>query len=416
LGLNKLSEALRANILQSLCDGSTQRECERRYEVSNKTIQKLLRDAGDMAIEYLATTTGLKASNLQADELWSFVKAKQKNVGRLKKPSADAGTVWTYLAICADTKFAVAYHLGDRKLPDATKFVANLRTKLAQDEDGRLSKKTIFITDGLSSYVEAGEEVFGDEVDRAMLVKQYSNLADDGQPTPASRYTGVEKRRLAGQADMKSIHTSYIIHHTSYIERLNLTLRTGNRRYARKTIAFSKTLLNHERQLALWLMYYNLCLLPSPQRKARRDSSEEYTGKRCTPAMEIGHTDHLWKVVDIVRLTDKYTARIKLENAGTGVVIRDQKVAEYWVYASNRHEAKVHHRNCSRCNDGKGLQNGRGSAGDWIPATTFDEAVHLAKQRQPGRNSICGICIGSYRTSGYRGPRGAGRRSVKLLT
>ena len=44
---------------------------------------------------------------------------------------------------------------------------------------------------------------------------------------------------------------------TSYIERQNLTMRMGMRRYPRRTNAFSKKIENHGHMLAIHCLYYN---------------------------------------------------------------------------------------------------------------------------------------------------------------
>ncbi|MYM54938.1 hypothetical protein GR167_06460 [Rhodobacteraceae bacterium GS-10] len=133
---------------------------------------KLASDVGEMAIRHISRTRRLRVRQIQADELWSFVKVKQKNVARQKVQEVGAGTVWTYLAICSDTKFIVGYRLGARKLADARAFYQSIRDKLEVDENGQLTQRLEILTDGLMAYDEAGEIVFGDEADRAMLIKQ----------------------------------------------------------------------------------------------------------------------------------------------------------------------------------------------------------------------------------------------------
>ena len=402
--MNRLEQGKRAGILQSLNECMSQRACERIFKVSNKTVAKLARDAGDMAIRHVNQVNGLKVRSIQADEIWSFVKAKQKNVPKLKWPQVGAGTIWAYLAICADSKFILTYVLGDRRVPDARSFMKSIRSKLAVEQDGSLVLRPQIFTDGLKAYEEAGEIAFGDDADRAMLVKQYSNTDDDGEPTPSSRYAGADRRVLAGDPSIRAISTSYI-------ERANLTLRMGNKRYTRKTNAFSKTLRNHERQLAIWIMYYNYCLLPSPQRKTDPETGEVFWEKRLTPAMEIGLTDRVWEVDDLLTLTDAHLAeeRKKLLSSCTDLVSGpkiDADLYVYWVYASSQHNcAKVHKADCVNCNKGTGRAGGKAKGGEWHGCATLDDAMRLAEHMHPANNAVCRMCLGSYRKSGYRGPR-----------
>jgi len=74
------------------------------------------------------------------------------------------------------------------------------------------------------------------------------------------------------------------------VERSNLSLRMGNRRFTRLTNGFSKKVENHEHMLALFFMYYNFCRI--------------HQTLRCTPAMQAGVTTHVWELSDIVALLD----------------------------------------------------------------------------------------------------------------
>ena len=174
-----------------------------------------------MAIARMANMSGLRVERIQADEIWSFVAAKAKNVNFMENTVVGAGTVWAYLAMCADTKLIFAYQLGDRRVYDATKFMRPVSNKLARNVHGEFEVRPTVITDGLPAYVEAGSIAFGEDANRAMLIKQYSDLDDSGEPRPSSRYVGSERKRLSGSPAQAEIHTSYI-------ERQNLNLHISN--------------------------------------------------------------------------------------------------------------------------------------------------------------------------------------------
>lgn len=57
---------------------------------------------------------------------------------------------------------------------------------------------------------------------------------------------------MTGDPDPKHISTSYV-------ERQNLTIRMGVRRFTRLTNAFSKKLANHAHHVALMLTFHNFC-------------------------------------------------------------------------------------------------------------------------------------------------------------
>src|SRR6202051_1152773 len=77
---------------------------------------------------------------------------------------------------------------------------------------------------------------------------------------------------------------------TSYVERQNLNMRMGMRRFTRLTNGFSKKLENHCHALALYFMFYNFCRIHKTLKVA--------------PAMAAGVTDKLWSMEDIVALID----------------------------------------------------------------------------------------------------------------
>ena len=86
---------------------------------------------------------------------------------------------------------------------------------------------------------------------------------------------------VSGDPDPKHISTSYV-------ERQNLTMRMLMRRFTRLTNAFSKKVDNHRHAVALHFMYYNFCRV--------------HQTLRVTPAMEVGLTDHLWTLEDLINL------------------------------------------------------------------------------------------------------------------
>src|SRR3954468_8378759 len=86
LGMNKLPVARRAQILTLLCEGSSMRSIERIVGCSINTVDKLLRDAGEVALAYHDEhVRGVKSQRVQCDEVWSFVHAKAKNAPRSKR-------------------------------------------------------------------------------------------------------------------------------------------------------------------------------------------------------------------------------------------------------------------------------------------------------------------------------------------
>jgi IS1 family transposase len=417
----KLDQRTRCHILASLCEGVSVRSCERIFRVEQNTVAKLLADAGDMAISLMQRTKGLVIETIQADELYSFVGAKQANVDRMSVPVEGAGTVWTYLAVCAKTKLIFNYHLGDRSTPHAEAFMRSTAEKLSRSEDGGFVVRPTIVTDGLAAYQEAISTVFGADANHGVYMKRYTTTGKDGRKLLRKQFAGVDRISRVGEIAPEDIHTAYV-------ERQNLNVRMKNRRFNRRTNAFSKRLLNHERHLALLLVYSNYCLLPVSKRQTDEegkpllgeDGKPLPRIKRLTPAMEAGITDFVWEVEDLVEMADAFTSQRRLQQRRAKKEAKEKLKAlfskpkedapvraPFWVYESTlHHTTKVHATSCKNCNDGRG-KGGKGDtkSGRWLACEDLAGAKALAEGLQPDRNSICNMCLGSYRTRGYRDPR-----------
>jgi IS1 family transposase len=144
--------------------GNSIRATVRMTGVAKNTIVKLLADLGRACAAYEdRTLRNLKLGRVQVDEIWSFVYAKQKNVATAKAAPEDAGDVWTFTAIDAETKLVPCWMLGSRDLGTATEFIRDLASRLAT--------RIQLTADGHKPYVNAVEDAFGADVDFAQFVK-----------------------------------------------------------------------------------------------------------------------------------------------------------------------------------------------------------------------------------------------------
>ena len=279
--MNKLTVQERAKILRLLCEGVSIRSVTRLTGFSKNTVAKLLIDAGKACAGYHdAEVRGVKAARVQADEIWSFTYARQKNVGALKAKPDHTGDTWTWTAIDADSKMIVSYLVGGR--------VAEYAMWFMDDVASRLANRVQLTSDGHRAYLEAVEGAFGCDVDYAQVVKMYGATA-----TAPSRYspdecTGVKKTRREGNPDIAHVSTNYV-------ERQNLTMRMHMRRFTRLTNAFSKKVENHAHAVALHMMYYNFVRI--------------HNTLGVTPAMAAGVTDRLWRIADIAMLVEAAEAK-----------------------------------------------------------------------------------------------------------
>jgi IS1 family transposase len=285
--MNQLSTGKRAQIIAALVEGNSINATCRMLGVGKYTVLRLLEDAGcACAAFHDANVRNLRVTRAQCDEVWSFIYAKQKNVTE-EQMAEGAGDCWTWTAIDADTKLIISYMLGDRGASTAQAFM--------QDVASRITNRIQLTTDGHRVYADAVEDAFGADIDYAMLVKIYGASND----SPESRYSpatciGCRTGVLSGNPNPRYISTSYV-------ERQNLSMRMGMRRFTRLTNGFSKKFENHAHQVALYFFHYNFCRV--------------HTTLRVTPAMEAGLTDHVWSLEELCALLPekKMNARIDKE-------------------------------------------------------------------------------------------------------
>ncbi len=273
--MNRLRTERQCQVIAALVEGTSINATCRMTGVAKHTVLKLLKDLGcAAAIYHNSHVRNLRVRRVQADEVWSFVYGKDKNL-TMEQMQAGMGSVWTWTAIDADSKLIISYMLGDRGPLTAQAFM--------QDVASRVRSRIQLTTDGHRVYAEAVEGAFGADIDYAMLVKIYGAANDN----PESRYSpatciGCRTGVLNGDPDPDHISTSFV-------ERQNLSMRMGMRRFTRLTNGFSKKLENHGHMIALYFMHYNFCRI--------------HKTLRVTPAMEAGLTDHVWSIEELIEVT-----------------------------------------------------------------------------------------------------------------
>lgn len=273
--MNRLDIKKQTQIISALVEGNSIRATSRMTGSAKGTVLKLLADVGKACSEYQDKVfRDLPCVKIQCDEIWSYCHSKEKNVPKEKKGEFGFGDVYTWTAICADTKLIPTWFVGKRDSESANIFMHDLAS--------RLTNRVQLTTDGFSPYVEAVDNAFGTDVDFSQLVKTYKKAEreSDTRYSPA-KFNGTKKITITGNPDPKEVSTSYV-------ERQNLTMRMSMRRFTRLTNAFSKKIENLEHAVALHFMYYNFCRI--------------HQALRVTPAMEAGVTTRLWEIEDILKL------------------------------------------------------------------------------------------------------------------
>ncbi|HUZ20126.1 MAG TPA: DDE-type integrase/transposase/recombinase [Acidimicrobiales bacterium] len=287
--MNRLSTEKRGQVVSLLCEGMSIRSIVRVTGVAKNTVTKLLVDLGAACSEYQdAAFTNLPCKVVECDEIWAYCYSKQKNVPEEYRGTFGYGDVWTWTAIDADTKLVPSWLVGERTMADAYTFLSDLKSRL---RNARIQ----LTTDGLGHYLRVVDGLWADNIDFAMLHKIYGGSGSD---TPERTYspavcTGIDIKVIAGNPDPDRISTSYV-------ERQNLSMRMGMRRFTRLTNAFSKKVENLAHAVSLNFMYYNFCRVHSSLTMINADG----TRTKRTPAMAAGIATYPWSVTQIAQLID----------------------------------------------------------------------------------------------------------------
>jgi IS1 family transposase len=264
--MNCLSKEKKILVLSCLVEGNSIRSTERITGVQKKTILRLLKTIAKKCEKFSdQIISNIHTRYVQVDEIWTFVQKKQKRLTLNEEEIGEFGDQYVFIGIDAETKLAVSYVVGKREGRTAYLFMQNLSKRVA----GRFQ----LTTDAFKAYVDAVDMTWGCNVDYAQLKKLYNGNGAGREGYSPSDINGTVPIPITGKP--KAEHVS-----TSYVERQNLTIRMGMRRFTRLTNGFSKKVRNLEWALALHFFYYNFLRV--------------HETLRITPAMEAGIADHIW--------------------------------------------------------------------------------------------------------------------------
>jgi IS1 family transposase len=270
--MNKLGISERAQVIRALVEGNSINATCRMYGVGKPTILRLIKSLGQACQKFHdERVCGLQTKRLQLDEIWAFVHCKEKNIRAELRGVDGIGDTWTWTAIDADSKLMVSWIIGPRH--------AGTAHQITRDVAWRLENRVQVTTDGFHGYWDAVCNAFHLEVDFAQLIKLYGpDYSTPGRYSPPE-CIGIKVKPRTGNPDPRHISTSYV-------ERSNLTVRMGVRRYTRLTNAHSKKIENHVAMTAIFFTCYNWCRL--------------HQTLRMTPAMAAGLTSRVWEIEDLI--------------------------------------------------------------------------------------------------------------------
>ena len=254
-----------------LLEGNSVRSTSRITGLDQNTIMKVLVLAGEKAERVMAKRiVNVQVRDVEADEVWSYVGKKEKRVRPEDDPNL--GDCYTFVAIERHSKLVLNIAIGKRDQRTTDVFVEGLRHATARE-------RFQITTDGFAPYRSAISNTLEDRCDFAQLIKVYRAASEGEARYSPAEVASTEVVPVMGQPDPERICTSIV-------ERSNLSLRMGVRRFTRLTNAFSKKWENHTAMIMLWFAYYNFCRI--------------HKLLRVTPAMEAGITDHVWELSELL--------------------------------------------------------------------------------------------------------------------
>lgn len=257
-------------VLRLLLEGNSVSSVERITDVHHTTILKLLVIAGEKCERVMARKlVGISVRDVELDECWSYVGKKQKRLRPEDSPLL--GDCYVFVAIERHSKLVLNVTMGKRDQSSTDTFVEGLRHATRG--------KFQITTDGFGPYKSAITTTLSDRCDFAQLIKVYRAPQDGEKKYSPAEVAAVEVVPVMGEPDPDRICTSIV-------ERSNLSLRMGTRRFTRLTNAFSKKFDNHWAATILWYCWYNF--------------GRVHKSLRVTPAMAAGISDHVWSVRELL--------------------------------------------------------------------------------------------------------------------
>ena len=243
------------------------------------------------------------------DEFWAFVRKKEKHATMAEKLEEGLGDRWIHIAMDAVSRLIVAWNVERRTQKATDQLIADVAARLEDPLDA------LYTSDQHGPYKVAidrrkqGEEAERQQSAEAATVPAHQTkpgmvLATVKKTYRQGRAVQVERRLEIGTAEdlqqrLDESPVSYKIN-TSFIERLNNTLRQDGRRVTRKSMGFSKEPDLLEAQIVLQIAHYNLVRLHRGLTTTVKHADGSTKKVRRTPAMEAGLTPSRWSLLDLL--------------------------------------------------------------------------------------------------------------------
>jgi IS1 family transposase len=258
----------------------------------------------------------LRINQLQLDELYAILRAvrngdlsEAETVERLSRSPH-----WVWTAIDPETKLLLCVRVGERTLAMAQAVLHQIAGLLAP------SCVPLFLSDGYAHYLTAIVRHFGCWVQPLRNQPAGPVPKPRWMPLPGLLYAQVVKtmkrRRIVAVKHRVVFGTKAAVDqvlsacgwqiNTSFIERLNLSLRQRVAAIRRRSATSCKGEAGLGHQLALFHVYHNFVLPHVSLRQALEEpmptngSGSAKQWRPCTPAMAAGLTDHIWSLREVL--------------------------------------------------------------------------------------------------------------------
>lgn len=277
----RISVQKRKYILTALCEGVAINSVCRTFSVGKNAVLRLIQETGEACEAWHDEHfTHLSVARVEIDETWAYVyKHKEKMGLEEARDHPERGDCWLFAALDADSKAILSWRTGKRTMT-GLRFAADLARRIVGEVQ--------ITSDMFQGYTKGLPKIFEGRAHYVQEVKTFGQTFEPGHQWVTKKTNPLVrvKRTTVCGAPNKALAT------VSHIERFFLTVRQGNKRTARKTLAYSKSWTNHAFASSLQIFVYNMC--------------RKHESLKVTPAMALGVTDHRWTVEEVVEMTDVY--------------------------------------------------------------------------------------------------------------
>src|SRR5262249_9691430 len=130
--MNKMSHEKRCAVIRCLVEGNSVRATVRITGASKNAIQRLTREIGEACLKFQdKMLRNLECKRMQCDEQWCFCYAKDRNLPDSMRGMPGVGSMWTWVALDADSKLIVSWRIGARDVANAHAFIRDVKERLA---------------------------------------------------------------------------------------------------------------------------------------------------------------------------------------------------------------------------------------------------------------------------------------------